>query len=177
MVYCGPSCTIPSFASRPVVGFGSGYGLGCGYGGYSGYGGYGGYGSYGGYGGYGGYGYGAEHAANLGILPGVQQSCISQLPQSEIVLQPPPINVTIPGAVLSASCEPIAVGGNTACAVGSYGYGGLGGYGLGGYGYGLGGYGYGLGRYGQGYGRGLYGYGSLGRRSLLSGSRIYGCYC
>ncbi|XP_066466530.1 chorion class B protein B.L1-like [Tiliqua scincoides] len=173
MANCGPACTVPSCASTPVVGLGSGgyRGLGWGYGGL-GYGGLGwGYGGLGygglGYGGLGygglGYGYGSggqvETSGNLGTLAGVIPQPINQIPPSEVVIQPPPSVVTIPGAILSASCEPVSVGGNTPCAVGGSGivgsglYGGLGyGYGRGLYG-GYGGYGgYGFGRR---YGRGI----------------------
>ncbi|XP_053133211.1 chorion class B protein B.L1-like [Hemicordylus capensis] len=135
---CGPSCTVPSCASTPVVGFGSaGNGLGYGLGGL-GYGcGFGGLGSAYGLGGLGygglGSGYGAvETSGNLGTLAGVIPSPINQIPPSEVVIQPPPVVVTLPGAILSASCEPVSVGGNTPCAIrgsgilGSGLYGGLG---------------------------------------------------
>ncbi|KAJ6652048.1 hypothetical protein lerEdw1_015470 [Lerista edwardsae] len=116
MASCGPSCTIPSCASSPVVGFGSrgsgglalgGLGLGgLGYGGL-------------------GYGYGiggvGETSSSLGTLEGVIPSCINQIPAAEVVIQPPACVVTIPGPILSASCEPTAVGGNTPCAVGGSG--------------------------------------------------------
>uniref|UniRef100_A0A670Z5J3 Keratin n=1 Tax=Pseudonaja textilis TaxID=8673 RepID=A0A670Z5J3_PSETE len=62
---------------------------------------------------------GATTAASLGIAPGASVSCINQTPSSEIVIQPsppPPVVVTIPGPILSASCDPVAVGGNTPCA-------------------------------------------------------------
>nr|XP_028566791.1 cuticle protein 64-like [Podarcis muralis] len=166
MAHCGPSCAVPSCASTPTVGFGSaalgrrgglGYGLGgLGYG-------YGGLGY--GYGGL-GYGYGgAERAANLGVLDGVIPSCVNQIPPAEVVIQPPPSVLTIPGPILSASCEPLSVGGNTPCAVSGSGI--VGGYGYGGWGYGSGllgssgGWGYGL-----GYGRGAL----LGRKFGRRGS-------
>ncbi|KAJ6651902.1 hypothetical protein lerEdw1_015946 [Lerista edwardsae] len=176
MVDCGQSCTVPSLASAPVVGFGSGGsgGLGYGYGGIGG--GYGGLGFGGlGYGGYGGLGYGygagalAETSGNLGTLAGVIPSCVNQIPASEVVIQPPASVVTIPGPILSASCEPTRVGGNTPCAIGGSGivgsgiggglYGGLGygGLGLGGLSYG--GWGYG--------GLGLRRGGFFGRRGIL----------
>ncbi|XP_060550292.1 chorion class A protein Ld2/Ld41-like [Pantherophis guttatus] len=130
MVDCGPSCAVPSCASAPVVGFGSagsrglGWGLGQGYG--LGYG--------FGYGHGLGYGYGAgalaESSRNLGTLAGVVPSCINQIPASEVTIQPPAVVVTIPGPILSASCEPVAVGGQTPCApggIGSLGAGYLGG--------------------------------------------------
>uniref|UniRef100_A0A670JVR6 Keratin n=1 Tax=Podarcis muralis TaxID=64176 RepID=A0A670JVR6_PODMU len=68
----------------------------------------------------------------------------NRLAAPEVVIQPPPSVLTIPGPILSASCEPVSVGGNTPCAVGGYGY---------------------------GYGRGLFGdgYGYFGKRSLLGG--------
>uniref|UniRef100_A0A670ZBK5 Keratin n=1 Tax=Pseudonaja textilis TaxID=8673 RepID=A0A670ZBK5_PSETE len=59
---------------------------------------------------------------SLGILPGANVGCINQVPPSEIVIQPPPFVVTIPGPILSASCEPVAVGGYSACAGGYGGY-------------------------------------------------------
>uniref|UniRef100_A0A670Z3F7 Uncharacterized protein n=1 Tax=Pseudonaja textilis TaxID=8673 RepID=A0A670Z3F7_PSETE len=51
--------------------------------------------------------------------PGANVSCINQTPPSEVMIQPPPpppVVVTIPGPILSASCDPVAVGGNTPCA-------------------------------------------------------------
>ncbi|KAK9390999.1 shematrin-like 2 [Crotalus adamanteus] len=124
MPYCGPSCAVPSCASAPVVGFGSAgsRSLGCGLG-------YGGLGYGLGYGHGLGYGYGAgalaESSGSLGTLAGVIPSCINQIPASEVTIQPPAVVVTIPGPILSASCEPVAVGGNTPCAPG--GVGGIGG--------------------------------------------------
>ncbi|KAG8146937.1 hypothetical protein E2320_014024, partial [Naja naja] len=128
MAYCGPSCAVPSCASAPAVGFGSAGGRGLGWG--LGYGGLG-YGL--GYGRGLGYGYGAgalaETSGSLGTLAGVIPSCINQIPASEVTIQPPSVVVTIPGPILSASCEPVAVGGNTPCAPG--GIGGIGGFGAG----------------------------------------------
>ncbi|XP_048375424.1 shematrin-like protein 2 [Sphaerodactylus townsendi] len=140
---CGPEFAVPSVASTPRVGFGSANvgwrGLGCGYDGLGlahgyglgyGYGGLGlahGYGLGSGYGGLGlahgyglGYGYGpavAETSGSLGTLAGVAPSCINQIPPAEVVVQPPPSVVTIPGPILSATGEPVSVGGNTPCAV------------------------------------------------------------
>ncbi|XP_060550294.1 chorion class A protein L11-like [Pantherophis guttatus] len=129
MACCPPSCAIPSCASAPVVGLGS---AGCGPWGY----GYRGLGLGYGYGyGYGGARFG-ESARNLGTLAGVAPSCISQIPASEVTIQPPAVVVTLPGPILSASCEPVAVGGHTPCAPG--GFGNYGGY-----------YGGRLGRYGR----------------------------
>uniref|UniRef100_H9GSZ5 Keratin n=2 Tax=Anolis carolinensis TaxID=28377 RepID=H9GSZ5_ANOCA len=96
-MFCGnpcyrPTCTIPSCSSAPVIPLG-----GC-------------------------YGGSAAPASSLGIVPGVNPSCINQLPPSEVVIQPSPTIVTIPGPILSASCEPLAVGGYTPCASGSGGY-------------------------------------------------------
>ncbi|ETE68721.1 Beta-keratin-related protein, partial [Ophiophagus hannah] len=102
MAYCGPACAVPSLASSPTVGFGSA--------------------------GAGGLGYGilpynpaasalAESSGSLGTLAGINPSCINQIPPAEVVLQPPSVLVTIPGPILSASCEPTAVGGNTPCAI------------------------------------------------------------
>uniref|UniRef100_H9GCU6 Keratin n=1 Tax=Anolis carolinensis TaxID=28377 RepID=H9GCU6_ANOCA len=90
---CPPSCVVPSCSSTPYLGIGA---QRCGT---------------------------STSSSCLGIVPGVIPSCMNQLPASEVVLQPPPVIMTIPGAVLSASCEPIAVGGTTPCAVaggGSY---------------------------------------------------------
>ncbi|XP_070622161.1 shematrin-like protein 2 [Erythrolamprus reginae] len=146
MAYCGPACAVPSCASAPSVGFGAcgSKGLGWGYGGL-GYGlGHGlGYGL--GYGRGLGYGYGAgalaESSRSLGTLAGVIPNCINQVPPSEVTIQPPAVVVTIPGPILSASCEPVAVGGNTPCAP----FGGYGGFGRFGGGY----YGGRLGRLGR----------------------------
>ncbi|XP_066466270.1 chorion class B protein L11-like [Tiliqua scincoides] len=106
----------------------------------------------------GGYG-GAQTSGSLGTLSGVIPSCVGQLLPSEVVVQLSPFVVTIPGAMLSASCDPVAVGGYTPCAPYGYGLGGCDPVAVGGYtpcapyGYGLGGYGpgrYGLGEYGLG---------------------------
>ncbi|CAI5798609.1 type II cytoskeletal 1-like [Podarcis lilfordi] len=67
-------------------------------------------------------------------LCGVNTSCVSQIPPSQVVIQPPAFHITIPGPVMSASPEPVAVAGNTPCATGSCYepcYGGWGGYGYG----------------------------------------------
>ncbi|ETE57516.1 Claw keratin, partial [Ophiophagus hannah] len=124
MAYCGPSCAVPSCASAPAVGFGSagarGLGWGLGYGGL-------GYGL--GFGlGFGrglGYGYGAgalaETSGSLGTLAGVIPQPINQIPASEVTIQPPSFVITVPGPILSASCEPVAVGGYTPCAPGGIG--------------------------------------------------------
>ncbi|XP_034291538.1 chorion class B protein L11-like [Pantherophis guttatus] len=129
MAYCGPSCAVPSCASAPVVGFGSAGSRGLGWGWGQGYGlGYGlGYGRGLGY----GYGAGAlaESSRNLGTLAGVVPSCINQIPASEVTIQPPAVVVTLPGPILSASCEPVAVGGQTPCAPGGIGRFGAGYYG------------------------------------------------
>nr|XP_056709918.1 feather keratin 4-like [Euleptes europaea] len=124
MSYCGPSFAVPSCASSPVVGFGSpglsygGSGFGCGAPAFAvpsmasspvvGFGSAGlGYSS-------------GVPSSSLGVLSGVNPSCINQIPPSEVVVQPPPIVVTLPGPILSATGEPVRVGGNTPCAV-SYG--------------------------------------------------------
>ncbi|XP_060550290.1 chorion class A protein PC292-like [Pantherophis guttatus] len=125
MPYCGPSCAVPSCASAPVVGFGSAgtRGLGCGGLGYGGFG-YAGLGSAGlGYGSLGlGYGYGAgETSGSLGTLSGIIPRPINQIPASEVTIRPPAVVVTLPGPILSASCEPVAVGGQTPCAPGGLG--------------------------------------------------------
>ncbi|XP_032991961.1 scale keratin-like [Lacerta agilis] len=122
MANCGPSCAVPSCASTPVVGFGS-----------AGLGGFGGLGGLGGLGLGNTYGYGSGAlvgsgipSASLGILSGVAPSCINQIPPAEVVIQPPACVVTIPGPILSASCEPVAVGGNAPCSPGGLGSGFLG---------------------------------------------------
>ncbi|CAM4484806.1 unnamed protein product, partial [Lepidochelys olivacea] len=86
------------------------------------------------------------------------EPCVRQCPDSEVVIRPSPVVVTLPGPILSnfpQQSEVAAVGSPVVGAGlgGSFGSGGLYGYG-GRYG-GL----YGLGRYGS-YG-GLYGYGGL----------------
>uniref|UniRef100_A0A8C6XRP7 Uncharacterized protein n=1 Tax=Naja naja TaxID=35670 RepID=A0A8C6XRP7_NAJNA len=45
-------------------------------------------------------------------------SCCStpQFGLGSVVIQPPSFVVTIPGPILSASCDPVAIGGNTPCA-------------------------------------------------------------
>ncbi|XP_066466536.1 uncharacterized protein [Tiliqua scincoides] len=127
MASCGPTCTIPSCASIPVVGLGSAgiranYGRGLGYGNLgSGYGGLG-YGSGAGALAFGG----STSSGELGTLAGVIPQPINQIPPSEVVIQPPPSVVTIPGAILSASCEPVSVGGITPTAIGGSGIGGSG---------------------------------------------------
>lgn len=142
MAYCGPSYAIPSCASSPVVGFGSaGFGSGSGLG-------------------YGSLAPTGVPSASLGVLSGVEPSCINQIPPAEVVLQPPPVVMTIPGPILSATGEPVSVGGNTPCAV-SYGSnvvvgGSLGGGALGG------------GSFGRGY--------FSGGRSSLLGRRGSSCY-
>ncbi|XP_025031150.1 feather keratin-like [Python bivittatus] len=113
MAFCGPpcplppcpipSCAIPSCASCPSVGFGPG-----------------------GLGGLASRSFGlpsGQPASSLGTLEGVTPSCINQIPAAEVVIQPPPVIVTLPGPILSASCDPVAVGGNTPCAAGGYGQG------------------------------------------------------
>ncbi|KAL7978017.1 hypothetical protein Chor_005004 [Crotalus horridus] len=104
MAFCGPSCAIPSSASIPSVGFGSaGLGAlpprGLGLSPFP----------------------SAESSGSLGTLAGVNPSCINQIPPSELTIQPPAVVVTIPGPILSASCAPVAVGGNTPCAPGGLG--------------------------------------------------------
>ncbi|XP_048364738.1 keratin-associated protein 5-5-like [Sphaerodactylus townsendi] len=54
-------------------------------------------------------------ARSLGITCGAHIACINQIPPSEVVIQPPPCIITIPGPVLAATCEPVRVGGYTAC--------------------------------------------------------------
>ncbi|KAF7238333.1 Feather keratin 3 [Varanus komodoensis] len=108
MACCPPSCVIP--CSTPSIGIGS-CGIGSGYGGGFGYSGF-------------GYG-GGVSSTSLGMTSGAPASCISQIPPSEVVIQPSPCVITMPGAILSSSCEPMTVGGYSPCASGSgYGYGG-----------------------------------------------------
>uniref|UniRef100_A0A8D0HLI7 Uncharacterized protein n=1 Tax=Sphenodon punctatus TaxID=8508 RepID=A0A8D0HLI7_SPHPU len=56
----------------------------------------------------------------------VNTSCVSQIPATQMTVQPPCFCITIPGPIMSASCDPVAVGGNTPCARGSYGSSGYG---------------------------------------------------
>ncbi|KAJ6652808.1 hypothetical protein lerEdw1_010663 [Lerista edwardsae] len=107
---CLPSCVIP--CSSPTYGLGS-----CGMGG-------------GMMGGCMGGGMGGVSSSSLGILPGAAVSCITQIPSSEVVVQPPSYVMTIPGPIMSASCEPLRVGGYSPCSSG----GGMGGGMLGCYG-------------------------------------------
>lgn len=114
--------------------------------------------------------------SGLGAMSGANVACSEQLPGSEVVIQPPPSVVTIPGPVLSATSEPAAVAQTTYSGLGAQGLsplysgGALGGYGRSGlYSGGL----YGSGLYGSGlYGSGLYGGGSYG--SGLYGGGLYG---
>uniref|UniRef100_A0A8C3SKU2 Beta-keratin-like protein n=1 Tax=Chelydra serpentina TaxID=8475 RepID=A0A8C3SKU2_CHESE len=78
------------------------------------------------------------------------EPCVRQCPDSEVVIRPSPVAVTLPGPIMSTFPQHSAVGAVGAPVVGpgfgggylgGYGYGGLCGYGgLGGY---LGGYGHG----------------------------------
>ncbi|XP_016852282.2 shematrin-like protein 2 [Anolis carolinensis] len=131
MANCGLSSAVPSCEATPTVAFGSGgsraFGRGLGYGYGSGFG----YGS----GLRSGYGYGlggnVVSAASLGVLSGVIPSSINQLPPIEVVLKPAPVSLTVPGAIISATPEPVAVGGYAPCAVSGVGLGGFGGFGSG----------------------------------------------
>ncbi|XP_044883594.1 claw keratin-like [Mauremys mutica] len=111
------------------------------------------------------------------------EPCVRQCQDSEVIIRPSPVVVTLPGPILSNFPQHSAVGAVGAPVVGpgyggSFGWGGYGGhygglYGLGGYG-GYGGYG---GRYGYG---GLCGYG--GHCGYLGGYGYgglcgYGGYC
>ncbi|XP_039345724.1 claw keratin-like [Mauremys reevesii] len=120
------------------------------------------------------------------------EPCVRQCQDSEVIIRPSPVVVTIPGPILSNFPQHSAVGAVGAPVVGpgfggtfgpgGFGYGGRygGWYGLGGYGgygypYGYGGLGYG-GHYGGWYGLGgyggygyPYGYGGLGCYGGLGG--------
>ncbi|KAJ7307271.1 hypothetical protein JRQ81_009270 [Phrynocephalus forsythii] len=114
--YCGPSNAVPSCSAIPSVGFGSShFGSGFGLGG-SGFGSLGSGGS--------------VSATSLGVLQGVQPQCINQLPPNEVVIQPPPLVVTVPGAIMSATPVPVQVGGVAPCAASGsgsiFGLGGIG---------------------------------------------------
>ncbi|XP_050776389.1 claw keratin-like [Gopherus flavomarginatus] len=109
------------------------------------------------------------------VTGAANQPCVRQCPDSEVVIRPSPVVVTIPGPILSNFPQHSEVGAVGAPVVGP-GYGGS--FGWGGYGspygglYGLGGYGgygglYGSGGYG-GYGS-RYGYGGLGCYGGLGG--------
>ena len=117
-----------------------------------------------------GVGYGVGGVGSSGLVPlygggalsglggGFGYACSTQLPGTEVVIQPPSSTITMPGPIISASPEPVAAAQITP----SYGYGypalgsaggfsggsSYGGYGRLGYG---GGYGY-CGGYGSGYG-------------------------
>uniref|UniRef100_H9GCT6 Keratin n=1 Tax=Anolis carolinensis TaxID=28377 RepID=H9GCT6_ANOCA len=92
---CPPSCTIPSCSSMPM------YGLG-GTGGTSG-------------------GGRSVSTRELGTVAGVTPQSVSQLPSSEVVIQPAPFIMVVPGPILSSSCEPIYVGGATSPGGGGFG--------------------------------------------------------
>lgn len=123
--FCSPQFAVPFIAATPSIGFGSS-GLG-----------YGGFGhAYGSFGlGYHGADYGlgwahapavAETSGSLGTLEGIQPSCINQIPSAEIVVQAPPVVMTIPGPILSATGKPVMVGGITPCAISGTGVAGIG---------------------------------------------------
>ncbi|KAJ7307275.1 hypothetical protein JRQ81_009275 [Phrynocephalus forsythii] len=116
MSHCGPRNAIPSCAAIPNVGFGS---SSCGFSGLGGFGcGFGGFGT----GAFGSLGSGGSvSATSLGVLQGVQPKCINQLLPQEVVIQPPPIAMTIPGAIMSATPEPIRVGASAPCAAPGFG--------------------------------------------------------
>lgn len=117
MSCCVPACAVPTCvpASSPPVCYPVG-GLGsltsCGGGAH-------GMGSYG----MGPYGIssagGSVSAASLGLVPGASVGCVNQTPASEVLIQPAPIAVVIPGAIMAATCEPVRVGGYSACATGA----------------------------------------------------------
>ncbi|XP_060117062.1 feather keratin B-4-like [Heteronotia binoei] len=94
---CGPSCAVPS--CLPSCGSPRGYPVS----------------NLGSLGSCGGYYGGATSAGCLGIVNGANVGCVTQLPPSEMLIQPPPSCVTIPGPVLSASCESVRVAGYSAC--------------------------------------------------------------
>ncbi|KAJ6652175.1 hypothetical protein lerEdw1_013136 [Lerista edwardsae] len=112
MAFCGSICSSPC-----GYGYGSGSGSGSGYicGPYSR-----GISSY-------GlvpvYGMGSYSGGGSGMGLGSSVSCTAQTPPSEVVIQPPPVAVIIPGATLSSSNEPVGVSYNSPC---SDGYSGLG---------------------------------------------------
>ncbi|KAJ7307272.1 hypothetical protein JRQ81_009272, partial [Phrynocephalus forsythii] len=56
-------------------------------------------------------------AASLGVLQGIHPKCINQVPPQEASILPPPIVITLPGAILSATPIPLQIGGNAPCAV------------------------------------------------------------
>ncbi|KAG8146942.1 hypothetical protein E2320_014022 [Naja naja] len=107
MSCCAPATCIPACSSPvcyPVGGLGSLSSCGLGSSGMASYGGSAG---------------GSISAASLGIAPGASVSCVNQTPPSEIMVQPSPFVVVLPGAILGATSEPVRVGGYTACASGS----------------------------------------------------------
>ncbi|XP_066466538.1 scale keratin-like [Tiliqua scincoides] len=61
-----------------------------------------------------GSGGGSVSASSLGILAGANVGGVNQIPQSEILIQPPPIMIIFPGSILTSSFEPVLVGGYSA---------------------------------------------------------------
>ncbi|XP_053133756.1 uncharacterized protein LOC128337140 [Hemicordylus capensis] len=116
------SCQVPSCVIPCGIGGGSGGSIGGGICGSIGSGTIG-------YGGGMGGGMGVS-SSSLGIVPGASVSCVSQVPPSELFIQPSPVVITIPGPVLSAAggaSGEVSVGSYSPCAYGSSGYG----YGMG----------------------------------------------
>lgn len=117
---CGYTSTCCTPSCYPVGGLGS-LKPSCGFGGFGGLGqGLGALGSLGrGLGGiavaFGGSSGGGVSSSSLAINPAARVGCINQTPPSEILIQPAPVSVVIPGAILAAPCEPVRVGGYTAC--------------------------------------------------------------
>ncbi|KAL8184679.1 UNVERIFIED_CONTAM: hypothetical protein K2H54_024762 [Gekko kuhli] len=59
--------------------------------------------------------------SGLGALSGANVACTDQLAGSEVVVRPPPSVVTIPGPILSATSEPVAVAQTSFSGLGSQG--------------------------------------------------------
>ncbi|KAK9391001.1 claw keratin-like [Crotalus adamanteus] len=123
MAFCPPSCVIPSCASVPQFGMGSAGASGGSFGGASpgglaglglcgrGLGGGLQEGSMGGLAG--GHLGGGVSSGELVTLAGINPQPINQISPAEVMIQPPPYVLTIPGAILSASFDPVTIGGNT----------------------------------------------------------------
>ncbi|XP_015739860.1 claw keratin-like [Coturnix japonica] len=110
-------------------------------------------------------------AAPAPLADSSNEACVRQCPDSTVLIQPPPVVVTMPGPILSSFPQNAVVGSAGVPAIGaglggsfgrSAGFGGLGGYGGS---YGLGGIG--------GYG----GFGSCGFGGFRRGLRSFGGSC
>lgn len=110
MACFNPSYTMPGAISNVGLGFSCRTGPNV-----SGWGGYG-------YSGFGG-AIGGRPSGMLGLTSGANFSRTSQLPPSEIVIQPPTCVLTIPEPVVSAVMPPVILSSSSPCSYGSSGYG------------------------------------------------------